>query len=53
MAKIWYSVFGEGYGHATRSTAIIEELQKNHKLLITGFNKSYIYLKGFLKKHIN
>jgi len=45
MAKIWYSVFGEGYGHATRSTAIIEELQKNHKLLITGFNKSYIYLK--------
>ena len=45
MAKIWYSVFGEGYGHATRSAPIIEELQKKHTLLITGFNKSYSYLK--------
>jgi len=45
MAKIWYSVFGEGFGHATRSEVIIEELLKKHQLLITGFNKSYIYLK--------
>lgn len=45
MAKIWYSVFGEGFGHATRSEVVIEELLKKHQVLITGFNKSYIYLK--------
>jgi|GEM_PF-318578 len=45
MAKIWYSVFGEGFGHATRSEVIIENLLENHQLIITGFNKSYIYLK--------
>ncbi|OGJ20429.1 hypothetical protein A3K73_00255 [Candidatus Pacearchaeota archaeon RBG_13_36_9] len=45
MAKIWYSVFGEGFGHATRSEVVIEELLKKHQLLITCFNKSYIYLK--------
>lgn len=45
MAKIWYSVFGEGYGHATRSEVVIEELLKKHHVLITGFNKSYVYLK--------
>ncbi len=45
MAKIWYSVFGEGFGHATRSEVVIESLLKKHTLLITGFNKSYIYLK--------
>ena len=45
MARIWYSVFGEGFGHSTRSEVIIEELLKKHQLLITGFNKSYLYLK--------
>jgi uncharacterized protein (TIGR00661 family) len=45
MAKIWYSVFGEGFGHSTRSEVMIEELLKNHQVLITGFNKSYTYLK--------
>ena len=45
MAKIWYSVMGEGYGHATRSAPIIKELCKNHDLLVTGLNKSYLYLK--------
>jgi uncharacterized protein (TIGR00661 family) len=45
MAKIWYSVFGEGFGHSTRSEVVIEDLLKKHQVLITGFNKSYIYLK--------
>jgi len=45
MAKIWYSVLGEGYGHATRSAPIIRELKKKHKILVTGFDKSYVYLK--------
>jgi hypothetical protein len=36
MSRIWYSVFGEGFGHATRSSLIIEELKKKHKVLITG-----------------
>jgi len=53
MAKIWYSVFGEGYGHATRSEPIIEELRKKHSLLITGFNKSYIHLKKRFPKLVH
>jgi len=36
MARIWYSVFGEGFGHSTRSEVVIEELLKKHQLLITG-----------------
>jgi len=50
MARVWYSVFGEGYGHSTRSEIIIKKLQKNHTLMITGFNKSYKYLKNSFPK---
>lgn len=45
MAKIWYSVQGDGLGHAIRSSAIIEELRKKHSLFVTGCNKSYPFLK--------
>jgi uncharacterized protein (TIGR00661 family) len=53
MARIWYSVFGEGYGHSTRSAPIIEALQKKHALLVTGFNKSYEYLKKRFPKIVH
>ena len=53
MAKIWYSVMGEGYGHATRSAPVIKELCKNHDLLVTGFNKSYFYLKKKFPKLVH
>ena len=45
MARIWYSVAGEGYGHSIRSAIIIDMLKKNgHDILITGSHKSYEYL---------
>ncbi len=50
MVKIWYSVFGEGYGHAIRSNTIIDKLRKKHKIIITACDKAYPYLK---KKHKN
>jgi uncharacterized protein (TIGR00661 family) len=45
MVKIWYSVFGEGMGHAIRSAVVIEELSKRHNILITACDKAYPYLK--------
>ncbi|MGL4668976.1 MAG: MJ1255/VC2487 family glycosyltransferase [Methanobacteriaceae archaeon] len=44
--KILYSVCGEGMGHAIRSGVIIEELNKNHTLLIFASDRSYHYLNS-------
>ena len=33
-------------GHATRSKAVIEELQKNHDLLIACGGRAYDYISG-------
>lgn len=35
MARIWYSVQGDGMGHAVRSSVIIDYLSKRNDLLIT------------------
>jgi len=45
MVRIWYSVCGEGTGHAVRSHTVISELEKHHELLITAADKAYPYLK--------
>ncbi|MCF7871686.1 hypothetical protein K9L97_01505 [Candidatus Woesearchaeota archaeon] len=50
MTKIWYSVQGDGLGHAIRSHTIIQELKKKHTILITASDKAYEYLKN---KHQN
>jgi uncharacterized protein (TIGR00661 family) len=50
MARIWYSVCGEGMGHAVRSHAIISELEKRHKVLVTAAERAYPYLS---KRHKN
>lgn len=50
MARIWYSVMGEGYGHSTRSAEIIKKLKEKHTVMITGFDKSYFYLKKIFPK---
>lgn len=34
MAKIYYSIAGEGRGHATRARAVIEGLRQNHEIII-------------------
>lgn len=45
MARIWYSVLGDGMGHALRSHVVLEELVKDHELLITATKKAYHFLK--------
>ncbi|RMF55810.1 hypothetical protein D6745_01055 [Candidatus Woesearchaeota archaeon] len=47
MAKILYSLNGEGMGHAIRSQAIIEKLLRHrHNIIITAGGKAYKYLHG-------
>lgn len=46
MARIWYSVCGEGLGHAIRSKTVIDQLLKEHEIAITGYGKSIPYLRG-------
>ncbi|MBI4453646.1 hypothetical protein HY636_03305 [Candidatus Woesearchaeota archaeon] len=55
MAKILYALSGEGFGHATRSCAIIKRLSKiksqsqPHKIKIVCGGKAHFYLS----KHFN
>lgn len=44
--KILYSVCGEGMGHAIRSAVIIEELKKNHTVMIFASDRAYNYLNS-------
>ena len=44
MARILYALSGEGMGHATRSKAVIKELQKKHDILIACGGRAYQYL---------
>lgn len=41
MALIYYAVNGEGRGHATRARTIIEDLRKDHKLVV--YTHAYAY----------
>lgn len=54
MARILYSVCGEGMGHAIRSDTILSELVKKHDVIITAAERSYPFLKrrygGMVKK---
>lgn len=49
MAKILYSLAGEGMGHATRSKAVIEELEKKHEVAIACGGKAYHYMAEYFK----
>ncbi len=52
MAKIWFSICGEGMGHAIRSNTILEELTKKHDILITAYGRAFDYLnKKFENVH--
>jgi len=47
MVKIWYSVQGDGMGHAARSHSIMQHLSKEHELFITTTQiKPYNFLKS-------
>ncbi len=51
MGVIFYSVSGEGMGHATRSEVVIKHLLKKHKLVIFSYDRAFKYLKKeFYKK---
>ncbi len=52
MAKIWYSVLGDGMGHAIRSHTVIETLKKDHELVITAADKAYPFLKKLYGKRV-
>lgn len=46
---IFYTVCGEGMGHAIRSSVIIDEIQNNYNLHIFSSNRAYNYLKNKFK----
>lgn len=47
MARILYGVASEGFGHAARSKAVIEQLNKNNKIKVVTSAKAYSYLNKF------
>ncbi len=53
MGKILYSLCGEGFGHATRSYALIKELMKHHSIKILCGGRSYEFLRDALKDEIS
>jgi uncharacterized protein (TIGR00661 family) len=44
MAKIFYSVAGEGRGHATRVRTIVEELRREHEIVLFAPHVAYDFL---------
>jgi uncharacterized protein (TIGR00661 family) len=54
MAVIFYSVAGEGMGHATRSEVVIKHLlKKEHKLVIFSYDRAFKYLYERFKDYKN
>jgi uncharacterized protein (TIGR00661 family) len=48
MVKILYSIMGEGRGHSTRSVALIQKLEKKHKIkIIVAGKNAYEYIKNY------
>ena len=43
--RILYGICGEGMGHCTRSSVLIQELQKEHHLKIVSSNRAYHFLQ--------
>jgi uncharacterized protein (TIGR00661 family) len=41
MSRIFYSVGGEGRGHATRVRAVVEELRNEHEIVIYASNQAF------------
>lgn len=46
MSRIFYSVGGEGRGHATRALAMIEELRRDHELTVFAAGQAYELLRS-------
>ncbi len=52
MAKIFYSVAGEGRGHATRVHAMVQMLRKEHEIVLFASGNSYEFLEP-IYQHTN
>ncbi len=50
MAKIFYSLAGEGLGHATRVKTIVEDLVKDHEITIFAPEQAYALLEPVYRK---
>ena len=44
MATIYYSVMGEGRGHAARARAMIERLRNRHRIILYSSFDGYEFL---------
>ncbi len=44
MAKIFYSMAGEGRGHATRVRSVVEQLRHEHQLVLFAPDQAYEFL---------
>jgi uncharacterized protein (TIGR00661 family) len=53
MGTIFYSVSGEGRGHATRARAMIEELRNEHHIVIHTPGQAYDLLSPLYSNHPN
>jgi len=45
MARILFTACGVGYGHGSRSTIIIKEVQKQHKVKVVSYGKGLSFLR--------
>ncbi|MFH1697369.1 MAG: glycosyltransferase family protein, partial [Candidatus Diapherotrites archaeon] len=50
MARILYGVCGIGMGHCTRSLEILEELTREHEIIVVSYGSAYRMLKGMFPK---
>jgi uncharacterized protein (TIGR00661 family) len=50
MGTVFYSMAGEGRGHATRGRAIIEEIRKEHRVVIYAPAQAYELLEPLYRK---
>jgi uncharacterized protein (TIGR00661 family) len=45
MGKVFYSVAGEGRGHATRVKTVVEELRRHHEIVVYASHLAYEFLE--------
>lgn len=53
MARILYGICGIGMGHCMRSVPVLEELTKEHEVMVVSYGAAYKVLKGRFPKTRN
>lgn len=49
MASIFYSMAGEGRGHAVRARTLVERLRRDHEITLFASDEAYEFLKTFYR----